>query len=203
MELELCRTFLSLDQRNFHCWNYRRFIVEQSKTPAADEFSYSTEKIEENFSNYSAFHHRSVFIKRLESQPRDLIDYEFSITENAIYTEPDDQSAWWYHQFLLTWLQSSLPDDSVDDLIWLFGDVLPRQLEVVRNLLTIEPNSKWAMNSLSAMLDARILLGGKLGLDRYSGEMLDHASERKKLLERLCEIDPNHINRYKFLLLLW
>jgi geranylgeranyl transferase type-2 subunit alpha len=141
-----------------------------------------------------------VFIKRLESQPRDLIDYEFSITENAIYTEPDDQSAWWYHQFLLTWLQSSLRDDSVDDLIWLFGEVLPRQLEVVRNLLTIEPNSKWAMNSLSAMLDARILLGGKLGLDRYSVEMLEHANERRKILEKLCEIDPNHINRYKYLL---
>jgi geranylgeranyl transferase type-2 subunit alpha len=92
------------------------------------EFEFSTEKIEENFSNYSAFHHRSVFIKSIlnsvtpitQSSPSELdnnfdsslhykdlndnykfefiqntINGDVDIIENAVFTEPDDQSAWW------------------------------------------------------------------------------------------------------------
>eukprot|EP01040_Poterioochromonas_malhamensis_P021419 gene21419-25837_t len=62
-ELQLCKEFLRADQRNFHCWNYRRAIHQRSQLPPLHEFEYSTEKIQENFSNYSAFHHRSCFVK--------------------------------------------------------------------------------------------------------------------------------------------
>jgi hypothetical protein len=69
------------------------------------ELSYSSEKIQENFSNYSAFHHRSLYIKKAGQNLRDILPAEFSTVENAIFTEPDDQSAWWYHQFLVSWMQ--------------------------------------------------------------------------------------------------
>ena len=69
-EIGLCTQFLMEDERNFHCWNYRRYVVEAgqqsgSTIRAEDEFRYSTEKIEQNFSNYSALHHRSVYITKL------------------------------------------------------------------------------------------------------------------------------------------
>lgn len=120
-ELALCKEFLKLgminlmltfeklfniitlfsDQRNFHCWNYRRFVAAATASPPLEEshtteFEFSFEKINENFSNYSAFHHRSVYIQKLYSpNVKDILDSEFSIVESAIFTEPDDQSAWW------------------------------------------------------------------------------------------------------------
>jgi hypothetical protein len=34
------------------------------------------------------------------------------VCTQAFYTEPDDQSAWWYHRFLIHWAGESLSDDT-------------------------------------------------------------------------------------------
>ena len=64
-EIKLCNKFLEADQRNFHCWNYRRHLIGVGHISLRSEFEFSTKKISENFSNYSAFHHRSVYLKAL------------------------------------------------------------------------------------------------------------------------------------------
>ena len=99
--------FLKEDQRNFHCWNYRRFIVTLGNIKPDLEYEFSNEKIKENFSNYSAFHHRSVYIVLIIKNNnynldimKDLVNEEIDIITNAIFTEPDDQSSWWYLLFL-------------------------------------------------------------------------------------------------------
>lgn len=192
-ELQLCKLLLTEDQRNFHCWCYRRFVVSVGAIGAAEEFAYSTEKIEENFSNYSAFHHRSVFIRQLDvvsmdsssssgnssggdkaigdyEGKRQLIEEEFNLVENAIYTEPDDQSAWWYHQFLVTWScqqcktvtaagssSSGTGSGSGSSGMWQwYGELLQRQAAVMRELLAVEADSKWAMTSLVVLLTSLI-----------------------------------------------
>jgi geranylgeranyl transferase type-2 subunit alpha len=49
-ELALCAQLLDLDERNFHCWNYRRWVVSQHPgRSATDEFEFSTARIYKNF----------------------------------------------------------------------------------------------------------------------------------------------------------
>jgi geranylgeranyl transferase type-2 subunit alpha len=51
-ELALTATFLKLDERNFHCWDYRRAICKLAKVLPEEELAFTTDKIMDNFSNY-------------------------------------------------------------------------------------------------------------------------------------------------------
>ena len=172
-ELDLTAQFLQLDERNFHCWNYRRFVIglcgdsivgssdaggggggewtwlsllptttnnsstmgrqvgalttttipnnmpnqlertctaeriEQLQALIDSEWNFTTTKISANFSNGSAFHYRS---KLLHYRLVDVLP-ELELIHNAIFTEPDDQTAWWYLEYLLPLLSPSQLED--------------------------------------------------------------------------------------------
>ena len=110
--------YLKSDERNFHCWDYRRFVVMHSnseETSMETELNFSFDKIQ-NISNYSAWHYRSKLLPIVhpsqtsiginESKRRE----ELQLVENAIYTDPGDSSAWFYYRWLLSSCGSS--DDS-------------------------------------------------------------------------------------------
>ena len=61
LTLEIVQSIVNL----VHCWNYRRFIVEKFDYDLNAELHYSSLKIRQNFSNYSAWHHRSTLIPRI------------------------------------------------------------------------------------------------------------------------------------------
>ena len=97
-ELELCAKFLVRDERNFHCWAYRRHVLSSLSAPS-DEIAFSSQLIENNFSNYSAWHHRANLLTReLDSDDADakldIVAAELSTVSEAIFCEPADQAAW-------------------------------------------------------------------------------------------------------------
>lgn len=97
--------------------------------------------IQDNFSNYSAWHHRSVFLpKAFKDQPDQLrtqILDEFEKVKAAFYTEPEDQSAWFYHRWLVGVMKEKSPES--------LESILLDQLQTCEELLSVEENCKWAI----------------------------------------------------------
>ncbi|KAG5276297.1 hypothetical protein AALO_G00130310 [Alosa alosa] len=127
-ELALCDECLALDDRNFHCWDYRRMVVKASGVPVEQELQFTDRLIGSNFSNYSSWHYRSTLLPLLHPQSPDppancphppnssppnsphthshrvceeQLLKEYELVQNAFFTDPNDQSAWFYYRWLL------------------------------------------------------------------------------------------------------
>lgn len=113
-ELDLCNQLLAVDERNFHCWNHRMHLIDLMRAWEKDQPSsmdlnaidlkLSTDLINRNFSNYSAWHLRTLLQQPLGAgeEPRMKLNVEEELewVQQGIYTEPNDQSVWLYHQWL-------------------------------------------------------------------------------------------------------
>lgn len=180
-ELRVVESFLDADSRNFHAWNYRRYVLLSSYVDYSPEkdLAYTTHKIGANFSNFSAWHHRSKVYTSLWEQKTDEGDVqlvkekELEFVKHALYTDPGDQSAWLYHRWLI--------GEGKDE------DLLKREIESIEELLSIEPDSKWCLDTL-------IHYKSLLLQHRYSVEIKEECLE---LLSRLQILDPFRHGRYQ------
>ena len=138
------------------------------------EWNFTTSKIQDNFSNGSAFHYRSkllplVLETRLSSSSSDddcsssndkispsdryiamlslARDEWESILLNAVFTEPDDQTPWWYHRFLLSWAEPLVELEDEDELVEEYVGLLFEMADSLRDLLEIEKESDMMCSS--------------------------------------------------------
>ena len=64
-EQQFIDSILRRDCRNFHCWNYRRWLAMETEHTITlpDDLENTEWLIEQNFSNYSALYHRYLYLK--------------------------------------------------------------------------------------------------------------------------------------------
>ncbi|GAB1222625.1 hypothetical protein ENUP19_0119G0016 [Entamoeba nuttalli] len=143
IERELCAKMIGKDSRNFHCWGYYLWILEQGKISQEEDLKFITDSINNNFSNYSAWHHRSVIFSSYNNlQLEKVIESEFTLLLNAFYIEPNDQSAWIYYRWLLgTGMKCYNELNKKEE--WM--NILKEQFNKIKELNEIEPNSKWVL----------------------------------------------------------
>ncbi|CAI5495475.1 unnamed protein product [Closterium sp. Naga37s-1] len=129
-EQKLLGMMLSADDRNFHAWDYWRFISHVAHISPSTDLAFTMGRINSNFSNYSAWHSRSKLLPKLHScqaslevkagratpsasetrgLPQEALEEECELVRQAFFTEPDDQSGWMYQHWLLQQILPPLP----------------------------------------------------------------------------------------------
>ncbi|CAG8483140.1 5280_t:CDS:2 [Paraglomus brasilianum] len=212
-ELYLVEKMLELDARNFHGWDYRRYVKSklvnsmQPKDLLQTDLDFTKKKLEQNFSNYSAWHQRSKLLPHLlsdanEDERKRLIDEEFGIAKSAIYTDPDDQSAWLYYWWLLGREPHRIPvpGDSIHEessvaLVTIKGDrstIIADEIEEFKELLEEESNSKWCLQTLMHLYQ-ELKYAKKLD----DSEVCKFNDEIVGICDRLIKIDSMRARRYE------
>jgi hypothetical protein len=105
---------------------------------------FTTGKIGENFSNYSAWHRRSAVLlsgSEDDASALETIRAELDLVQQAYYCEPEDQSAWLYHRWLVARPAASRSEE-----------LIRGEVQKCRELLEVEPGSKWTALTLSLLL---------------------------------------------------
>lgn len=196
-ELGILSKLLEMDARNFHGWHYRRFIVrnlERIKQESLDydEFAYTTKKINQNISNFSAWFQRTALIENMIERNEisnidSFIDSELEYIKNAMFTDAEDQSVWTY----LIWFirDSALKEHMKQEK---YSSILK---EFTENIILINNDdisfsgkeNIWCLKTLLVIEDIQCNVLHE-----------DIQPKSKEYLEKLIIIDPLRRNRYKF-----
>lgn len=204
-ELGLVSKMLTKDRRNFHAWGYRRHVVTQLESPVLDgrsmvepEFEYTTKMIHVDLSNFSAWHNRSQLIPQLLAERKSdddsckaFLDKELDLVREALNVGPEDQSLWFYHQYLVLNLVERAgsspiaPHLTVDER----KSYILREIVDIKDLLEDYDDIKWIYEALVEYTTA---------LWQLTGQVREQQEQRDVgiWLARLRELDPMRNGRW-------
>ena len=125
---------------------------------------------------------------------------ELELLQQAVFTEPDDQTAWWYHRFIVASFMEPLPElsweESVED-VEPYMELLQEEADNMRELIEAEDRQcKWGLLALYMLLGKLISASKKLGLEDEN-DLDGWNMECNECLDTLIEIDPDRVNRYE------
>lgn len=162
-ELVLCRQLISLDDRNFLGWRHlvevlrlaRNADLRSTAEVATDRtdsvdfdlsflFRVTQEVLNRNSCNYTAYHYRSV----AATEAGNKLDWsrELDALHQAMYTEPNDQSVWFYYHWLIEQLSGS--KGSNGEML----ESLEAEVQILDSLLELEPRARWALEAKAQLL---------------------------------------------------
>ncbi|CAL5354737.1 unnamed protein product [Camellia sinensis] len=106
-ELQLLGVFLKKDSRNFHAWNYQRFVAALKNRSDADERHFTTDLITKTSITILLGIICVILSHLLEKRAQgsfskeEVLTEEYDLVHQALFTDPDDQSGWFYHLWFL------------------------------------------------------------------------------------------------------
>lgn len=188
------------------------------------ELGYALRKIESNFSNFSAWHQRTKLLphvwaaRRLDVEAVDAqVDQELELIKQAMYTDPSDQSVWFYHRWLVELLiptaAQQQQEQQQQEQRGEAGEkerkrrtrqmeVLEEEVNVIDELFELEPDSKWCAISLAHYhtLLAELYSTTEDADEKEKEKAGKYKTKANELLEQLIELDPDREARYRDLL---
>ncbi|KAJ6260128.1 hypothetical protein Dda_4349 [Drechslerella dactyloides] len=225
-EMKLVDKMLGRDARNFHGWGYRRGVVKEieqlqgrisgekegegSASLVEEEFAYTTAMYQKNLSNFSAWHNRSKLIPRLldernanVEERRTFLDGELGIMQEALFTDPYDQSLQLYHHWLIsaTCSPTSSAGTPSGEIVRLTPeqqlDILTRTLVWMKELLDEEPECRLLLEELifvgsltRGVAEANSGVTAEVSVDEVKGDM-------QAWLDKLIVVDPMRMGRWR------
>lgn len=169
-ELLLCTKYLKMDERNFHCWDYRQIVASKCQEPHENELKFTLEMIESNFSNYSAWHYRSKLFSAAGKDEESTKISELSLVENAAFTDPSDQSAWIYQRWLIGKLEPTKYIYNVSQITNTIYLILNRKLPNNYKIVGLG-NTSWEQ------YDSKIWFKKVDNVDSYNIEIVDEGNQ--------------------------
>ena len=142
---------------------------------ADSELAFTTQCIQRNFSNYSAWHYRTLVLADVyvPDSPSSclaisVVSTELRLVREAVFTEPDDQSPWLYRRWLLGHLEAMLgqhrgiPDATTAELEVAVEKnatmLLQEDLASLRELVSVATTSKCEYHLCLSSLAIVVLL---------------------------------------------
>ncbi|KAI0880150.1 protein prenylyltransferase [Annulohypoxylon maeteangense] len=204
-ELTLASKMLTKDRRNFHAWGYRRYVVAALESPSLggrsmveEEFAYTTVKISADLSNFSAWHNRSQLMLRLleersadDAARKEFLKAELGFVRDALNVGPEDQSLWYYHQYMVSQIVSYASKQAIAPALTIVerAAYVREEIDQIKDLLEDYEDVKWIYESLLEYTIALKRLG------EHGNEDI-HIDEPSKWLAKVRSLDPMRAGRW-------